>query len=56
MKRDHPLSKAVLRVAAKLEPGPYTIIEVRYSMIFDMGTASGKQLTRIHLKDLKPFA
>ena len=58
MRREHPLSVATKGFAAKLAPrysGPWTVVRKRSPQVCDLRGTTGRQLKRIHVKDLKPF-
>lgn len=57
MRREHTLSSAVRNFASKLAPkysGPYTVTKVVSPVVYDLKSASGKKITRVHIKELKP--
>ncbi|KAJ8910348.1 hypothetical protein NQ315_004547 [Exocentrus adspersus] len=58
MKRENPLSSAAKGFAAKLAPkysGPYTVTAVVSPVVYDLRSDTGRKLSHIHIKDLKPF-
>lgn len=57
MHREHQLSSASKGIAARLSPkysGPFTVVKVHPSVVYDIKTGNGRRLRRVHIKDLKP--
>ena len=58
LKRQHILSSALNAVASKLAPkfdGPYTISDKVGANIYTLSDSRGKEIGRVHAKDLKPY-